>query len=100
MDSESWPLESPVARRDLRYRPGDGVIRKQRYRHVTTATPKPSSFSVASGTSRVAAGPEQTLDTGSAKRSFLDFGAHGDRLVLRVGHATALGLLLDRSTLW
>lgn len=47
---------------------------------------------------RVAAGPEQRLRTGSAERSFLDFGDHGDRLVVHVRRAPVVKLLLSRHT--
>ena len=47
---------------------------------------------------RVAAGPEQHLRTGSTERSFLDFGDHGDRLVVHVHHAPTVKLLLTGPT--
>jgi hypothetical protein len=46
---------------------------------------------------RIAAGPGQRLHTGSTDRSFLDFGAHGDRLVVHALRASALHLILDHS---
>jgi hypothetical protein len=46
---------------------------------------------------RIAAGPSQLLHTGSTDRSFLDFGAHGDRLVVHVLRASALHLFLDHA---
>jgi hypothetical protein len=39
---------------------------------------------------RVAAGTPQKLRIGSAERSFLELGAHGDRLVMRGARTTAL----------
>jgi hypothetical protein len=46
---------------------------------------------------RIATGLPQRLEIGSASRSFLDFGAPGDRLVLRaIRRPAALLLALDR----
>jgi hypothetical protein len=39
---------------------------------------------------RIAAGAPQRLRAGGAERSFLDLGAHGDRLVLRAVHVPSL----------
>jgi hypothetical protein len=39
---------------------------------------------------RVATGDPQRLRAGAAERSFLDFGAHGDRLVMRAARVPAL----------
>jgi hypothetical protein len=43
---------------------------------------------------RVAAGSPQSLRVGGVERSFLDFGDHGDRLVLRAARTPALAAAL------
>lgn len=46
---------------------------------------------------RVAAGTPQRLRVGSVEHSFLELGAHGDRLVMRPARMTALGRWLSAS---
>jgi hypothetical protein len=46
---------------------------------------------------RVAVGPPQRLRLGRVERSFLDFGDHGDRLVMRVARRPALATWLATS---
>ena len=43
---------------------------------------------------RVAAGEPQRLHAGGAERSFLEFGEHGDRLVMRAGRGRAIALAI------
>jgi hypothetical protein len=46
---------------------------------------------------RVAAGEAQRLHAGGAERSFLEFGDHGDRLVMRAGRAPPEEISADGS---